>query len=207
MLGGIFAEKKIGIVPEFGLARIDNENKKLVAWDETEVPYDLLVSIPTNMGDRAIERSGLGDELNFIPTDKQTLQSKAHPDIFVLGDATNLPTSKAGSAAHFQADILTENFLAAIDGKPMKASFDGHANCFIESGDGKGVLIDFNYDTEPLTGNYPLPEPRSAGIAQANEPQSLRQTDVPLGLLASFAARQRITNRFAHVYGGKGGLK
>jgi sulfide:quinone oxidoreductase len=74
------------------------------------------------MGDRAIERSGLGDELNFIPTDKQTLQSKAHPDIFVLGDAPSLPTSKAGSVAHFQADILTENFLAAIDGKPSRSS-------------------------------------------------------------------------------------
>lgn len=157
VLGGLLSEKKIGIVPEFGLARIDNENKKLVGWDETEVPYDLLVSVPTNMGDPAMERSGLGDELNFIPTDKQTLQSKAHPDIFVLGDATNLPASKAGSVAHFQAEILTENLLSAIDGQPMKASFDGHANCFIESGGGKGFIIDFNYETEPLTGAYPLP--------------------------------------------------
>ncbi len=157
ILGGLLAEKKISVTPDFGLARVDNENKKLVGWDDTEVPYDLLVSIPTNMGDKAIERSGLGDELNFVPTNKQTLQSKAHPDIFVLGDATNLPASKAGSVAHFQAEILTENFLSAIDGKPLHASFDGHANCFIESGGGKGFLIDFNYDTEPLPGVYPLP--------------------------------------------------
>jgi len=157
VLSGVLSEKGIGVTAEFGLARVDNENKKLVGWDDTEVPYDLLVSIPTNMGDEAIARSGLGDELNFIPTNKQTLQSKAFPDIFVLGDATNLPASKAGSVAHFQAEILTENFLSYVDEKPMKACFDGHANCFIESGRGKGFLIDFNYDTEPLPGTYPLP--------------------------------------------------
>ena len=157
VLGGLLAEKKIGVAAEFALARVDNENKKLVGWDETEVPYDLLVSVPVNMGDEVIARSGLGDELNFVSTDRKTLQSKASPDIFVLGDATNLPASKAGSVAHFQAEILTENFLSVIDGKPMRASFDGHANCFIESGQGKGFLIDFNYETEPLPGTYPLP--------------------------------------------------
>ncbi len=170
ILGGLLAEKNISVTSEFGLARIDNENKKLVGWDDTEVPYDLLVSIPTNMGDECIARSGLGDELNFIPTDKTTLQSKAFPDIFVLGDATNLPTSKAGSVAHFQADVLTENFLSYIDQKPMHACFDGHANCFIETGNGKGCLIDFNYETEPLPGSYPLP-----GIGPFS---LLKQTDI-----------------------------
>lgn len=156
LLAGVLAEKQIHVVPDFGLARVDNENRKLIAWDDMEVPYDLLVSVPTNMGDEAIARSGMGDELNFIPTDKETLQSKAYPNIFVLGDATNLPSSKAGSVAHFQADILTENFLAFTEQKPMHARFDGHANCFIETGGGKGILIDFNYDTEPLPGTYPL---------------------------------------------------
>ena len=117
----------------------------------------MLFTIPGNMGDEAIERSGMGDELNFIPTDKQTLRSLAHENIFVIGDATNLPSSKAGSVAHFQADILQENLLAAIDQRPMHGRFDGHANCFIESGFGKGILIDFNYDTEPLPGKFPLP--------------------------------------------------
>ncbi len=120
-------------------------------------PYDVLITIPTNMGDDCIGRSGMGDELSFIPTDRETLRSKQFENIFVIGDATDLPSSKAGSVAHFQADILIENLLSAIDGREMKAKFDGHANCFIESGFGKGILIDFNYDIEPLPGKFPLP--------------------------------------------------
>jgi sulfide:quinone oxidoreductase len=108
------------------------------------------------MGDDLILRSGLGDDLNFVPTHKHTLQSRDHQDIFVLGDATNLPTSKAGSVAHFEAEILTENILRYIDGEPLKEDFDGHANCFVETGNNKAMLIDFNYDTEPLPGKFPF---------------------------------------------------
>ncbi len=157
ILGDILQKKNIHLVSEYSIARVDNENRKIVSWDETEVPFDVLVTIPTNMGDEAIARSGMGDELNFIPTDKQTLRSEQFPSIFVIGDATNLPSSKAGSVAHFQSDILFENFLAVAEGREPQAHFDGHANCFIESGFGKGVLIDFNYTTEPLPGKFPLP--------------------------------------------------
>ena len=155
---GDFLDKKgISLTPDFSTGRVDWENNKLHSWDERVVDYDLLVTIPTNMGDPAVGRSGLGDEFNFIPTHKHTLQSEAHDNIFVIGDATNLPSSKAGSVAHFQADILFENLLSYIDGRPMRAEFDGHANCYIESGFGKGILIDFNYDTEPLPCKFPLP--------------------------------------------------
>ncbi len=155
---GDFLEKKnIRLIPEFNTGRVDGERKKIISWDEKEIDYDLLVTIPTNMGDSVIERSGMGDELNFIPTNPFTLQSKAHENVFVIGDATDLPSSKAGSVAHFQADILFENILSAMDNRPLRAKFDGHANCYIESGFGKGILIDFNYDTEPLPGKFPLP--------------------------------------------------
>lgn len=155
---GDFLEKKnIKLIPEFNTGRVDGSRKKIISWDEKEIDYDLLVTIPTNMGDSVIERSGMGDELNFIPTDPYTLRSKAFENVFVIGDATDLPSSKAGSVAHFQADILFENFLSAVEGRPLKAKFDGHANCYIESGFGKGILIDFNYDTEPLPGKFPLP--------------------------------------------------
>lgn len=156
-LGGFMSNKNIRIVTEFNIGRVDNEQKKIISWDEREVDFDLLVTIPTNMGNKAIERSELGDELNFIPTDKHTLQSEEWENIFVIGDATNLPSSKAGSVAHFESDILFENLMSVIEGKPMTASFDGHANCFIESGNGKGLLIDFNYDVEPLPGKFPYP--------------------------------------------------
>ncbi len=157
VFGDFLTKKNINLIPEFSTGRVDHENNKIISWDEKEVPYDLLVTIPTNMGDEVIARSGMGDELNFVPTDKHTLQSKDYNNIFVMGDATDLPSSKAGSVAHFEADVLFENFLSAIEGRPLKAKFDGHANCYIESGFGKGILIDFNYDTEPLPGKYPLP--------------------------------------------------
>ena len=157
ILGDFLDKKNIHLTPEFNIARVDNEKKTIVSWDETEVPFDVLVTIPTNMGDDVIERSGMGDELNFIPTDKETLRADGYDNIFVIGDATDLPSSKAGSVAHFEADILFENFLDIIEGREPRAKFDGHANCYIESGFGKGILIDFNYDTEPLPGKYPLP--------------------------------------------------
>jgi sulfide:quinone oxidoreductase len=150
-------ERKIELESDFMIERIDPDTKTLVSYDEREVPFDLLVTIPLNMGADFIARSGLGDELNYVPVDKHTLQSPSYPNIFAVGDAANLPTSKAGSVAHFAVEIFVENFVALVHGLPMTGSFDGHANCFIESGDGKGLLIDFNYDTEPLPGKYPVP--------------------------------------------------
>lgn len=157
MLGGLLEEKNIEVIPEFYVESIDNEKQEIVSYAEDRIPFDCLVSIPTNMGDPMIERSGLAEDLNFVATDKNTLQSKAYENVFVIGDATNLPTSKAGSVAHFEADVLYENLIARIEGRPFTASFDGHANCYIETGYGKGTLIDFNYDTEPLPGSFPFP--------------------------------------------------
>ena len=157
LLGDIMAEKGINVVTEFNVGRVDDEEKAIFSWDDRRVDYDLLVTVPTNMGDPVIERSGMGDDLNFIPTDTHTLKALSHDDVFVLGDATNLPSSKAGSVAHFQVDVFIENFMRYVDGLEMEPTFDGHANCYIESGFGKGILIDFNYDVEPLPGNFPLP--------------------------------------------------
>jgi len=157
MLSELLAEKNIKVVPDFYLEKVDNEKKTIVSYDEQEIPFDVLTIVPMNMGNAVIERSGLGDDMNYVPTDKHTLRSEKYENIFVLGDAANLPTSKAGSVAHFAADILFENLMSAIEGRPLMAKFDGHANCYIETGFGKGALIDFNYDTEPLPGTFPLP--------------------------------------------------
>jgi sulfide:quinone oxidoreductase len=156
-LGSMLEERKILLETDFMIERVDDQAKTLVSYDEREIPFDLLVTIPLNMGADFVARSDLGDELNYVPVNKHTLQSKAHADIFAVGDASDIPTSKAGSVAHFSVEIFVDNFLELIAGKPMTGSFDGHANCFIETGDHKGLLIDFNYDTEPLTGRYPLP--------------------------------------------------
>lgn len=156
-LGHLLDEKDIEVVPNFNIMSLDGENKVMMDYEGREQSYDLLVTVPTNMGADYVERSGFGDELNFVPTHKGTLQSKVKENIFVIGDASNLPTSKAGSVAHFEGEILLENIQRYIQGKPLKDEFDGHANCFVETGNGKALLIDFNYTHEPVTGTFPFP--------------------------------------------------
>jgi sulfide:quinone oxidoreductase len=152
----LLEEKNIKIEGDFAIEQVDNENKKIIDYGGKEIPFDLLVTVPTNKGDQLMERSGMGDDLNYVPTNKATLQSLNYDNVFVLGDASNIPASKAGSVAHFEAEILTENILRFIKGEPLKDEFDGHANCFIETGNGKALLIDFNYTHEPVEGTFPF---------------------------------------------------
>ncbi len=156
-LGSMLEERKIALEPDFMVESVDADRRVLTSYDEREIAFDLLVTIPVNMGADYVARSGLGDDLNYVPVDKETLLSTAHDTIFAIGDASNIPASKAGSVAHFSMDLFPENFLRHVDGRHMTEKFDGHANCFIETGHGKGLLIDFNYETEPLPGRYPLP--------------------------------------------------
>lgn len=155
--GATLEEKKITVEPDFMLMEVDNEANEVVSFDERRVPFDLLVSIPVNMGQDFLSRSGLGNELNLVPVDKFTQLSTQYDNIFALGDTNNIPASKAGSVAHFEVDVFVENFMQHIQGKEMTHRFDGHANCFIETGGGKAMLIDFNYNVEPLPGKYPYP--------------------------------------------------
>lgn len=155
LLGSMLDDRKIALEADFLVERIDD--RTLVSYDDREIPFDLLVTVPLNMGADYVARSGLGNELNLVPVDKHTLLSTAYPNIFALGDASDIPASKAGSVAHFSVEIFADNFVSHVKGEPMTGRFDGHANCFVESGDGKGLLIDFNYDTEPLPGRYPVP--------------------------------------------------
>ena len=166
MLGNLLEEKNIRVIPDFYLESVDNEKKVIRSYDEQEIPFDVLTIVPVNTGSPLVERSDMGDDLNFIPTDKYTLQSKKHENIFVLGDASDIPTSKAGSVVHFASEVVYENLLSAIENRPLKAQFDGHSNCYIETGYGKGSIIDFNYDTEPLPGTFPLPGVGPFGLLQ-----------------------------------------
>ncbi|MBI1379408.1 MAG: NAD(P)/FAD-dependent oxidoreductase [Frankiales bacterium] len=154
--GHLLEDRGITLEPDFMIERVDTDSKALVSFDEREIPYDLLVTIPLNMGADYIARSGLGNELNLVPVDKHTLLSKKYDTIFALGDANDIPASKAGSVAHFEIEVFVENFLQHIAGRAMTGAFDGHANCFIETGYGKAMLIDFNYDVEPLPGRFPV---------------------------------------------------
>lgn len=156
-LSRMLEQKGIRVEAEFNAGAVDGEGHILRSWDERELPYELLVTIPTHRGASFLTPSGLGDELGFVPTERNSLRAQGHDDIFVVGDATNLPSSKAGSVAHFQAEILVDNVLRTLRGESLLETFDGHSNCFIETGFGKALLIDFNYDVEPLPGTFPLP--------------------------------------------------
>jgi sulfide:quinone oxidoreductase len=156
-LGVLLERRGINLETDFNVGSVDSGKNKIISYDEREVPYDLLVSIPTNKGAPVIARSGMGDNLNFVPTKKDYLQSQKWENVWVLGDAANIPASKAGSVVHFQMDVAVQNILAHIAGKEMTHKFDGHSLCFIESGYGKAVMIDFSYEQEPIYGTYPLP--------------------------------------------------
>jgi sulfide:quinone oxidoreductase len=155
-LAGLLTEKGVELVTEFNAGEVDGVDGKLRSYDGTELDFDLLVTVPLHGGAAFLEHSpGLADSLGFVPTDRATLQSPAKPNVFALGDATDLPTSKAGSVTHFEAEILAENIVRFLAGRELDAGYDGHANCFIETGFHKALLIDFNYETEPLPGHFP----------------------------------------------------
>ncbi|MBM3123439.1 MAG: NAD(P)/FAD-dependent oxidoreductase [Chloroflexi bacterium] len=157
ILGNMLEDRGIRLETEYSIMEVDNARQVIRSYDEREIPYDLFITIPTNMGAEVIAASGMGDELNFVPVNKNTMQSLKWENVWLIGDASNAPASKAGSVAHFMLEVVVENILRHMEGLEPLPKFDGHANCFIESGNDKGVLIDFNYDVEPLPGMFPLP--------------------------------------------------
>ena len=181
--------------------RIDDERKLLVSYDEREVPFDLLVTVPLNMGADFVARSGLGDELNYVPVDKHTLLSTRTTTSSRSGTpATSRPPRPARSRTSRSRSSPTTSS-STSHGEPMTHSFDGHANCFVESGDGKALLIDFNYDTEPLPGKYPLPGVGPLDLLKETRANHLGQARVPLDLLERPAARPADAAAGAHVHG------
>ena len=157
-LSHLLGDRNIRIVTEFATGSVDGANGRLVSYDDRVVDFDILVTVPTHTGAAFVGRSpGLGNDMQFVLTDQHTLQSKRKANIFAIGDATDLPSSKAGSVVHFQAEVLDENVALFLEGRPPKADFDGHSNCFIETGYHKALLIDFNYEVEPLPGRFPVP--------------------------------------------------
>lgn len=149
--------KNITLSTGFALQEVNRDGKYVQSFSGEKTDYDMLVVVPTNAGDEVIVDSGMDDGSTYVPTDKHTLKALNHKNIYVIGDATNIPTSKAGSVAHYEAEIITHNLLAEINGREPEPKYDGHSTCFIVAGKGRSYLVDFNYDTEPLFGKYPLP--------------------------------------------------
>ncbi|MGZ5002050.1 MAG: NAD(P)/FAD-dependent oxidoreductase [Limisphaerales bacterium] len=156
VLGHVVEKKRIKVVADFHISCVDNARHKIVSCDGKEVDYDLLVTVPTNAGDVAMGRSGLADELNFVVTDHYTLQSKLQPNIFVLGDATDLPSSKSSFVTHFQSEILTENIVHYIRGEPLELRSEVRSDRFLEW-HGKAFVRNFDHELQTTEGKYLLP--------------------------------------------------
>jgi sulfide:quinone oxidoreductase len=157
IFGEFATMKNIKFTGNFDIAQVNAQEKTIESHKGDKVSYDLLVSIPPNFGAQFIEDSGMGDPMCYVDTDHFTLKAKNFDHVYVIGDATNVPASKAGAVAHYEADTVVENLVREIDGQEPKQTFDGHATCFICSGYEKALLIDFNYKTEPLPGKFPFP--------------------------------------------------
>ena len=156
-LGKLCENKNIKITPNFDIAEVNAGAKIITSAKGDEVNYDLLVAIPPNFGAQVIIDSEIGDPMGYIDTDNGTLKAKKYENMYVVGDATNVPTSKAGAVAHYESDIIVMNLIREIEGQEPLPEFDGHSTCFIVTGYEKASLIDFNYKVEPLPGKYPFP--------------------------------------------------
>ncbi|MGG3561077.1 FAD/NAD(P)-binding oxidoreductase [Neobacillus rhizosphaerae] len=133
----------------FNLEEVDPKRKVAITMDGTEHSYDLLLSIPAHTGAKVILDSKLGDESGFIPTDRYTLKMIGSDNIYVIGDATNLPISKAGSTAHYQSEVMVTNIANRINGLPETARYNGKVACFLENSLEDASMITFDYQNPP----------------------------------------------------------
>jgi len=146
-------KKGIELHTFFNVESIDPDRKVVASLEGEELPYDLLILVPPHKGQQFLIDSGLAPAPGgWLPTDRATLQVGGRPNVFALGDATDLPLSKAGSTAHFEAPVVTEQIAAAVEGRAVderRGAYRGKVMCFFEIGDGKGTLLQFDYQHPP----------------------------------------------------------
>src|SRR5450759_937933 len=148
----LLEERNVHTTIFFNTEAVDTDRKLISSLEGEEIPYDLLVLVPPHRGAKVIEESGLGDTQGWLPTDRATLEVKGQSHIYALGDATDLPVSKSGSAAHFEAKVVAHRLIAEIRGeKPSngEATYDGEVMCFLETGQNKATQLVFNYEHPP----------------------------------------------------------
>jgi sulfide:quinone oxidoreductase len=139
----------------FNVESIDTEKREIKSVEGETLKYDLAIVIPPHKGAEVIEKSGIGDEEGWIPTDKYTLNIKGHDDAYAIGDATNIPTSKAGSVADFEASVVVSRIVDDLQGVKPNKVYDGRTICFLVTGIGEGTMLVFDYN------NMPNPSPPS----------------------------------------------
>jgi sulfide:quinone oxidoreductase len=150
--------KNIKITTSYELNAVNGKEKYIESIQGDKISFDTLVIVPSTIGDKVISNSGIDDGIGYVPTHQNTLKALKHDRVYVIGDATNVPTSKAGSVAHYEADVVVFNIMAEIHGVKPEEIYDGHSTCFIVYSKGTSSLIDFNYRIEPLPGKFPMPK-------------------------------------------------
>ena len=148
-VGPVFEARGIECRTFFNPEVIDPVARTVTSLEGETLSYDLLVGVPPHLGHDVIARSGLGDSGNWVPTDRHSLLMQGRDDVYVLGDATNLPISKAGSTAHFQADIVAANIVNRLRGGYGSLRYDGKVFCFIETGLNEATYVTFDYERPP----------------------------------------------------------
>jgi sulfide:quinone oxidoreductase len=148
----ILAERDIELTGFFNVESVDPISRTVTSMEGETVGYDLLVLVPPHRGQKVIEDSKLGDERGWVPVDKNTLKLTQFENIWAIGDATNIPISKSGSVAHYEANVAAAEIVAAVKGEaPPLHVYDGKVMCFLETGQGRATTISFDYDHPPVS--------------------------------------------------------
>jgi sulfide:quinone oxidoreductase len=146
----ILESRGVGITTFFNVETVDSSARVVTSLEGEKAEYDLLVLVPPHRGQQVIEDSGMGDAGGWVPTDRATLQHERHERIFAIGDATNLPISKSGSTAHFEAPVVASRIASLVRGTAPKAAYGGRVMCFLETGGGKATSLRFDYAHPPV---------------------------------------------------------
>jgi sulfide:quinone oxidoreductase len=148
----ILAERGIELTGFFNVETVDPVAKTVSSLEGETMDYDLLVLVPPHRGQKVIEDSALGDERGWVPVDKNTLKHTKFENIWAIGDTTNIPISKSGSVAHYEASVAADAIMASVKGEaPPKHIYDGKVMCFLETGQGQATTIQFDYDHPPVS--------------------------------------------------------
>ena len=149
MVGPLLEKERIETMLMFNVESIDPKEKVVYSLEGEKIKYDLAIIIPPHLGSEVITNSGLGDEDGWIPTDRHTLNMEGRDDVFVIGDATNLPISKAGSVADFEASVVAHRIKDEIEGYTPTRRYNGKVMCFMVTGIGQGTTLMFDYNHPP----------------------------------------------------------
>ncbi|MGC8948038.1 MAG: NAD(P)/FAD-dependent oxidoreductase [Thermoprotei archaeon] len=149
IMNGLLESRGVKTSLMFNVESIDPEKKEIKSMEGETLKYDIAIVIPPHKGSEVIEKSGIGDDEGWIPTDKYTLNIKGHDDVYAIGDATNIPTSKAGSVADFEAATVATRIVDDLQGVEPNKVYDGKTICFLVTGIGEGTILIFDYNTMP----------------------------------------------------------